>query len=158
VRLSSREGGERARGYLTIIHSLFIAAAGGEPSARVQNGVQTVCGFRGLKFQAALSSKVIDVFRYYGADWVGMIFGLISTYYLAKERKRGFLFGVIGGIGWITFGVLTQSVAGVLANATFILLNFRGFVRWKRKRENEEKACGRNPFTQGKGPAPAEAH
>jgi nicotinamide riboside transporter PnuC len=80
---------------------------------------------------------VIDLFRYYGSDWVGMVFGLISTYYLAKERKRGFLFGVVGGLGWIAFGVLTQSVAGVLANAIFILFNCRGFWRWKEKQQEE---------------------
>ena len=80
-----------------------------------------------------------------------MVFGLISTYYLAKERKRGFLFGMIGGIGWITFGVLTQSLAGVLANATFIALNCRGFIRWKKKREQQQQgqaasSCDANPF------------
>jgi len=67
-----------------------------------------------------------------------MVFGLVSTYYLAKERKRGFLFGVAGGLGWIAFGVLTQSVAGVLANAIFIVLNCRGFWRWKEKHEEEQ--------------------
>jgi nicotinamide riboside transporter PnuC len=69
-----------------------------------------------------------------------MVFGLISTYYLAKQRKRGFLFGAIGGLGWITFGILTQSVAGVLANATFIFLNCRGFKRWKQTREEQQTA------------------
>ena len=79
-----------------------------------------------------------DIFRYYGADWVGMVFGLISTYYLAKQRKRGFLFGIIGGLGWITFGLLTESIAGVLANATFIFINCRGFFRWKQKAERSQ--------------------
>ena len=78
-----------------------------------------------------------------------MIFGLISTYYLAKHRKRGFLFGIIGGIGWIVFGFLTQSIAGILANATFIILNCRGFFRWKE--EKEEMPCKPEP-------APVPAH
>lgn len=63
-----------------------------------------------------------------------MIFGLISTYYLTKERRMGFLFGVIGGLGWVTFGFLTGSIAGVLANLCFIVFNCHGYLRWTRRR------------------------
>lgn len=76
------------------------------------------------------------LFKFKGADWVGMVFGLIATYYLAKERRAGFVYGIIGGIGWVTFGFMTGSVAGVLANVCFISLNFRGYFRWKKKEED----------------------
>ena len=80
-----------------------------------------------------------QLIKFKGSDWVGMIFGLISTYYLAKGKRAGFLFGVIGGLGWVTFGFLTGSIAGVLANLCFIAVNCHGYFRWKRKRE-EQKA------------------
>jgi nicotinamide mononucleotide transporter PnuC len=77
--------------------------------------------------------------KFKGSDWVGMIFGLISTYLLAKERRSGFLFGVIGGIGWVVFGFLTGTAAGILANLCFIACNCHGFFRWKRKQEERKK-------------------
>lgn len=75
------------------------------------------------------------LFKFHGSDWVGMVFGLLSTYYLAKKKRWGFIFGVIGGIGWIAFGVLTRSAPSILANALFIVFNCRGFYRWKKEGE-----------------------
>lgn len=80
-----------------------------------------------------------QLLKFKGADWVGMIFGLISTYYLAKEKRVGFLIGVVGGLGWVTFGFLTGSIAGILANLCFIGFNCHGFFRWKRKQEERKK-------------------
>ncbi len=84
---------------------------------------------------------VEQLIKFKGADWVGMIFGLISTYYLAKGKRLGFIFGVVGGLGWVTFGILTGSVAGVLANICFIVVNCHGYVRWKRKQQ-QKPSCG----------------
>ncbi len=79
------------------------------------------------------------LFKFKGSDWMGMIFGLIATYQLAKGQRSGFLYGVIGGIGWVTFGFLTGSVAGVLANLCFISFNCHGFFRWKKKEEESKQ-------------------
>lgn len=81
-----------------------------------------------------------QLIKFKGADWTGMIFGLIATYYLAKGRRRGFLFGIVGGFGWVTFGLLTGSVAGVLANLAFIAFNCHGFCCWTRKRQEKNAA------------------
>jgi nicotinamide riboside transporter PnuC len=95
-----------------------------------------------LTFQVAqhtLRWKVLEqLIKFKGADWVGMIFGLISTYYLAKEKRMGFLFGVIGGLGWIVFGILTGSIASILANLSFIAINCHGYLRWKRKHKGRK--------------------
>lgn len=83
-----------------------------------------------------------QLLKFKGSDWVGMIFGLISTYYLAKEKRFGFLLGIIGGLGWVTFGFLTGSIAGVLANLSFIGFNLHGYFRWKRRQEQRKaKGC-----------------
>ena len=71
---------------------------------------------------------------------MGTVFGLIATYYLAKGRRRGFLFGILGGFGWVTFGFLTGSVAGVLANLAFIAVNCHGFFCWARKGKEQRAA------------------
>jgi nicotinamide riboside transporter PnuC len=82
------------------------------------------------------------LFKFKGADWVGMFFGLIATYKLAKERRSGFIYGLIGGIGWIVFGFLTGSIAGILANLCFIGFNCHGFWRWKKKHEErKQRGC-----------------
>jgi nicotinamide riboside transporter PnuC len=79
---------------------------------------------------------VLDtLLKFKGTDWVGMIFGLISTYLLAKERRWGFLAGVVGGIGWIVFGIIAGSVAGVIANLCFIACNLHGYFRWKNRQK-----------------------
>jgi hypothetical protein len=77
---------------------------------------------------------VESLLKFNGTDWVGMVFGLISTYMLAKERRYGFLVGVIGGIGWVIFGFLTGTVAGIMSNVLLIGFNVHGFIRWKYRR------------------------
>jgi nicotinamide riboside transporter PnuC len=71
--------------------------------------------------------------KFHGADWIGMIFGLISAYYIARHRRWGFVFAVIAGLGWIAFGIMTGSVPSIIANILFIVINVRGFQRWKEK-------------------------
>ena len=79
--------------------------------------------------------------KFKGTDWVGMVFGLVSTFYLAKEKRSGFIFGIIGGLGWFAFGLITQSIASMIANACFIGFNCHGYFRWKKKQE-ERKSRG----------------
>ena len=77
--------------------------------------------------------------KFKGSDWVGMVFGLVSTYLLAKEKRSGFIFGVLGGLGWVTFGFLTASIASIIANTFFIGFNCHGYFRWKRKQEERSR-------------------
>ena len=71
--------------------------------------------------------------KYKGTDWVGMVFGIVSTIYLAKERRIGFLFGSLCGAGWLGFGFLTESVASIISNLFLIAFNLRGWYKWKQK-------------------------
>jgi nicotinamide riboside transporter PnuC len=71
--------------------------------------------------------------KFKGADVIGMVFGIISTIYLAKERRIGFLFGTICGGGWLAFGVLAESIPSVISNIFLIIFNLRGWWRWKQK-------------------------
>ncbi len=73
-----------------------------------------------------------------------MIFGLISAYYLAKHRRWGFLVGIVGGVGWIAFGIITQSIPSIIANVLFIIINARGFLRWKDKGQGGEPGQSEN--------------
>ena len=75
-----------------------------------------------------------DLLRFKGADWAGMVFGVISTVYLAKEKRVGFLYGILCGGGWLAFGFLTESVAGIISNLLLIGFNCHGWWTWKKKR------------------------
>ena len=69
--------------------------------------------------------------RYHGVDWVGICFSMVSTHFLSKKRKSGFLLGMMGNIAFVVFGVLAESAANVVANGIYFVLNARGFFKWK---------------------------
>ena len=69
--------------------------------------------------------------KFYGSDWVGMAGNLLGVWYLSKQRKRGFLFGSIGCIGWLIFGVLTGSAPSVVSNLIYIGINVKGWRDWR---------------------------
>lgn len=67
---------------------------------------------------------------YYGLDWTGTVLGLISIYYLGRQRRIGFVFRIAASLFWIAFGVVAGTAAGVIANFVIILLSLHGFRRW----------------------------
>jgi hypothetical protein len=74
-----------------------------------------------------------SLWKYYGIDWIGIMFSMLATYYLGQKRKRGFLIGMLGNVAFIGFGIMAQSAANVVANGTYFLLNVRGWIRWKKE-------------------------
>ena len=76
---------------------------------------------------------VDTILKFHGTDWVGMIFGLLSTVYLAREKRVGFVYGAVCGGGWLAFGVITESFASILSNVLVIGFNCHGWLRWKKK-------------------------
>ena len=71
--------------------------------------------------------------NYHGIDWIAMIMTFCSLYYLGEKKRCGFVFGIAASISWLTFGALAGSVANVVANIIFIILNIRGYLNWKGK-------------------------
>ena len=70
--------------------------------------------------------------RFYGSDWVGMIGNLLGAWFLTKQRKLGFILGSAGCIGWLAFGIITQSFPSVISNLIYIGINIRGWRKWKK--------------------------
>ena len=58
---------------------------------------------------------------------------MLSTYYLGKKKKRGFIIGMFGNIAFVVFGVMAGSVANVVANGSYFFLNARGWWKWKEE-------------------------
>jgi len=71
------------------------------------------------------------LWNFYGSDWVGMAGNLFGLWYISKQRKRGFLYGSLGCLGWLIFGILSGSIPSVLSNAIYIGMNVRGWRKWK---------------------------
>ena len=75
--------------------------------------------------------------KYYGVDWIALFSSLLFMYYLGNKKRYGFIFGLIGSIAGLVFGVMIESVANIAASFIFILLNLRGYLLWaKLKKSN----------------------
>ena len=75
--------------------------------------------------------------RFYGSDWVGMVGNLFSAWFLTKQRKLGFLIGIVGCIGWLIFGIVANSAPSVISNLIYIGINIRGWIKWKKEPPRE---------------------
>ena len=73
-----------------------------------------------------------DISQYYYSDWIGFVMTVLWIYYAGEKKRIGFIFAIIGSIAWMIFGYLTQSIASMVANATFIALNIQAYRKWKR--------------------------
>lgn len=75
-----------------------------------------------------------SMINYYGVDWLAMFSTFISLYLLGKKNRYGFIFGLVANISWMTFGIMAQSVANVVANILFTGLNIKGYYNWGRQK------------------------
>lgn len=73
-----------------------------------------------------------SLFKYKGVDWLAMFSTVLSIYYLGRRMKRGFLFGVVGNVAWLIFGVMTASVANVIADLIYIGMNIHAWRKWQK--------------------------
>lgn len=71
--------------------------------------------------------------NYFGVDWIAMVLTFVAIYLLGNKSRHGFLVMMCGNACWTLVGVLTSSLAMILANAVFLGMNLRGYVRWAEK-------------------------
>lgn len=75
---------------------------------------------------------MLDIWRYYGFDWAAMLFMFASLYRLGNHKRDGFVYGILANLCYIAFGFIAMSLANQIANAAFLALNVRGFIRWRK--------------------------
>ena len=68
---------------------------------------------------------------YYGVDWLAMVLTFFSINDLGRKRRRGFLVGMGANVAWFWFGVMAGSVANPVANVIFMVMNVKGFLKWR---------------------------
>ncbi len=72
----------------------------------------------------------IEVFKYFGVDWLAMLFTFIAIYLLGNKSRWGFLVMMCGNACWVVIGGLSASIAMVIANLVFFAMNARGWFNW----------------------------
>ena len=69
--------------------------------------------------------------QYYGVDWVAMSFTFVAIHLLGNKSRSGFATMMCGNTCWVVVGILTSSVAMIIANLVFFAMNARGWIRWR---------------------------
>ena len=78
--------------------------------------------------------------QYYGIDWLATLLTFLAIWLIGDQNRSGFYIMNAGNALWIVVGILTHSLALVVANLLFIALNVRAIIRWSRK-EREHHAA-----------------
>mgnify|MGYP006452550133 CR=1 FL=1 len=77
-----------------------------------------------------MDSVVHQLTQYYGSDWVAMVTTVIWLIYIGDKKRFSFIFAIIASLSWMVFGWLNHSVASVVANILFVILNIRAYIKW----------------------------
>ena len=67
---------------------------------------------------------------YYGTDWISSALAVTGTYLLGNKSRKGFVFNVLACFFAVGFSVLAKSVPLAAVNATMLVLNLRGYLKW----------------------------
>lgn len=71
------------------------------------------------------------IFKFYGADWLAMLFTMLQLHLLGCKKLNGFKFGIISNFFWMIFAIQVGSLANILANCFFLCINLKGLRSWK---------------------------
>lgn len=74
--------------------------------------------------------------EYYGIDWAAMALTVIAIYLLGNKHWAGFALMIGGNLCWIVLGLLSDSIALMIANVVFIGMNVRGIWKWRQEQDN----------------------
>ncbi len=69
--------------------------------------------------------------QYYYLDWLAMILSLIAVWLLGNQSRWGFASFVLANLIWLVVGSMAGSYGIVVGNVVFLIMNTRGFFRWK---------------------------
>lgn len=67
---------------------------------------------------------------YYGVDWVAMFLTLTAIYLIGNRARSGFYLMILGNVCWVALGLLSQSIAMIIANVLFAFMNIRAIILW----------------------------
>jgi len=76
-------------------------------------------------------------FKYYGFDWVAMVLTFTAIYYIGNKNRLGLMLMMVGNICWTIVGIQANSLAMILANVAFFIMNVRAVYKWSYENNQE---------------------
>ncbi|MEM9620290.1 MAG: PnuC protein [Pseudomonadota bacterium] len=68
--------------------------------------------------------------NYFAIDWLAMMLTFFAIYLLGNKSRHGFVLMMTGNGCWIVIGLLSSSLAMVVANTVFLVMNARAWLKW----------------------------
>lgn len=72
----------------------------------------------------------MELFNYYGLDWLSMMFGFYGLWLLGKKRKISFLFTATGMVLALAVAIIANQYGFVVANSVMIVIALRNYRLW----------------------------
>jgi hypothetical protein len=74
--------------------------------------------------------------KYNGLDWLAMALSLLSVYLMGNKNRIGFITYMLANGLWIYLGTFKMQSFGIsIGNVFFLLMNLRGFLKWKNAQD-----------------------
>jgi len=87
----------------------------------------------------------MDLFNYYGLDWLSMLFGFYGLWLLGKKRKVSFIFTAIGMVLALAVALIANQYGFMVANSIMIFIALRNYRLWyleEKRQSNIDKMSG----------------
>jgi hypothetical protein len=72
----------------------------------------------------------IDIFEYYGVDWLIFIFTLLQLWLLGEKKRSAWIAGGMIAVTTGALGFMIGSLAIVLMNVVFLYFDIWNYVKW----------------------------
>lgn len=69
--------------------------------------------------------------RYYGLDWVTLVFGIVGMYLISKKSPSGFIIAAVGNATGIITAYLALQIAYIFYNVIVGYIMYNGWRNWQ---------------------------
>lgn len=81
---------------------------------------------------------VNSLLKYYGTDWVALLFLSLGSYFIAQQKRIGCLFMGVGCASGFLAALISGQVGFLFGNAFQIIMMTYGFINWNKAREQKQ--------------------
>ena len=75
--------------------------------------------------------------KFYGTDWALFFLVTIHIWMLGNHIRSAFIVGMAANVFGFAFGLLSGSIATIIMNVVFCLLNLRAYLKWRANHVGE---------------------